>query len=406
MSFEEGTDLLENSLLVNCPGCSTSVDASSGICCDLCGCYSHINCVGVSPEEVPIISRIHRRSPHVKLLCVNCKQVFNSPALSPIQVSSPLEENAFLKYIRNIIDSAITPLRKEISTLRESLCKVNSDNKITYADKLKEVNEAKVVIKPKDKQSCFQTKCDILKSVQPFSENIDINVVKPVANGGLVIGCSASTHSDKFIELAEEKLSNKYNVKKLSPILPRLRVVGISEDINETDFVSYLKKQNQDVLGDQPELNINKLWPVKSNSRIYQAEISVDIDSYKRLLEKGNILIGLNGCSVYDAVSVTRCYRCCGFNHTAKNCKNNIVCSLCSKAHDRSSCTIVSDEDRRCKNCLNLREKQKLDVNINHAAFDSNKCTALLLAISKLKSDLFGIKTVVEVNKLVDDVVA
>jgi hypothetical protein len=80
--------------------------------------------------------------------------------LSPFDPDSPLEENAFLKYIKSIVNSAVRPLRDEISLLRET-------------------NENKVIFKPKGvKQLLNQTKSDILKFIKPLTEDIKINNVR------------------------------------------------------------------------------------------------------------------------------------------------------------------------------------------------------------------------------------
>ena len=386
-----------------CPGCSEIVDFTSSVRCDLCGCCTHINCMGFAAEEVPILIRIHRRSPHLKLLCINCKGIFHSSPLSPLDSATPIEEHAFLKYIRHIVDKAIAPIYSELNVLRGILGTKGQDKPESYASKLKQQQETKVMIKPKDKQTRSKTKSDILNSVQPLTENIEIHDVKAVSNGGLVIGCSAGSHGDKLLEIAEEKLSDKYSVKKLNSVLPRVRVVGIAEGINESDVAMYLIKQNPDVICDQSVLNVHKLWTVKKNIKVYQAEISVDLDSYNRLLEKGNVLIGLNGCSIYDAVSVSRCFKCCGFGHNAKYCKNKYICAICANTHAELQCSINSDDLKKCINCVTLRERQKLDIDVNHAAFDQGKCSAYKIATAKFKQDLFGIKTNIELRKIIEN---
>jgi hypothetical protein len=75
----------------------------------------------------------------------------------------------------------------------------------------------------------------------------------------------------------------------------------------------------------------------EENDKVLQCELSLDLDTYKRILELGHVLVGLSSCSVFDAVFVVRCYKCNGFNHTAKYCKNDSSCQLCGKHHPCSA---------------------------------------------------------------------
>lgn len=46
---------------------------------------------------------------------------------------------------------------------------------------------------------------------------------------------------------------------------------------------------------------------------------------------------------------VMQCYRCMKFNHTAKVCKNQQVCSVCSGDHQYKDCT--NEDNIKCSNC-------------------------------------------------------
>jgi hypothetical protein len=145
---------------------------------------------------------------------------------------------------------------------------------------------------------------------------------------------------------------------------------------------------------------LHRFWAIKKNGKIFQAEISVDLDTYKCLLECGHVLVG---CSVYDAVSVTRCYRCQSFNHSAKFCKNNPLCPFCGKSHEENACVGADNETNpKCRNCKNIRMSQKLDIDCNHATFEHEKCFAFKLATAKFKENLFGITTELPVSKISD----
>jgi hypothetical protein len=117
------------SLSVNCPGCNAAVDRDVSLTCDLCGRGMHFSCAGLCADEAVMLRRIQRRSPHFKILCVDCNGVFQSPSLSPVLADQQayLEENVFLKYVRNIVGKEIDSVKDELSAQIEVLKQSNVD---------------------------------------------------------------------------------------------------------------------------------------------------------------------------------------------------------------------------------------------------------------------------------------
>lgn len=97
-------------------------------------------------------------------------------------------------------------------------------------------------LKPKNSgQSNCQTKLDLLNTINPVDAQIQISKVKNTQNGGLLVGCSSDVDKEKFIKLAQKKLSDEYVVKNLRGINPRVRVAAISEKFTADEFcaISY-----------------------------------------------------------------------------------------------------------------------------------------------------------------------
>jgi hypothetical protein len=110
--------------------------------------------------------------------------------------------------------------------------------------------------------------------------------------------------------------------------------------------------------------------------------------TYKKALGIGHCLVGLNGCSIYSAIEVTRCFTCNGFHHSSRNCKHKVICPRCSKNHDVHDC---KEETLTCVNCVNLRAKENSEnselIAVDHAAWDYKNCRAHELVVDKLKKD-------------------
>jgi hypothetical protein len=115
----------------------------------------------------------------------------------------------------------------------------------------------------------------------------------------------------------------------------------------------------------------------------------VDISTYKKALSVRHCLIGLDSCTIYDAVEVSRCFNCNGFNHSSHKCKSALSCPRCAKDHAVKDCKA---SELCCINCPKLQEKADDEViDCNHATWEYDKCLSHQRLISKVKLNLFGV---------------
>ncbi|CAH0555135.1 unnamed protein product [Brassicogethes aeneus] len=257
----------------------------------------------------------------------------------------------------------------------------------TYAEKLRK--QSSIIIKPNDESQLNSvTKMDIMKKINPLVNSIKINSVKNIKNGGLIVGCNDVEEANKFKELADKELKD-YKIKDANKIQPRVRIVGLSEKLNEEEIKQYLLLQNKELICDQATVKIVEIKALKNKDTVYQAVLQTDIITYQKLLKHGFVVIGLDSCKVYDAITVLRCFSCNGFNHDSSVCskKNDPICPRCAENHSVKDC---QSESLKCINCLNL--KNKIGVDICHAAWDHDKCQALKNVLGKLKYDVFGLQ--------------
>ncbi len=310
------------------------------------------------------------------------------------------------------VSEQVQSLRREIEILKSSnidlINLLSKDPNVgvikntTYAQTVQNSSESSVVIKPRNiAQTVKQTKSDVLQSLKPLASEIEINKVKPLSHGGLMIKCMNKNQSEKLVNVAGSKLADTYDIKKTTPILPRVRIVGIPEGLNIAEVENYVRVQNPSIFNSESLCQVNKICPTSKDKNIFQVECTVDLKSYTKLLDTGHILVGLNGCGVYDALSLLRCYKCNGFNHGSKRCNKQVICPRCSDSHELKNCPLSKDsKDLRCSNCLHLRDSQKLDIEVSHAAWEYNKCFSYKLTTAKLKQDLFNIPNLLTAPKL------
>lgn len=64
------------------------------------------------------------------------------------------------------------------------------------------------------------------------------------------------------------------------------------------------------------------------------------------------------------------CFKCSIYGHTAENCSSEIeICPKCSGHHSLKN---YKSDHNKCPNCVATNEKFKLDLDVNHNAWDVN----------------------------------
>lgn len=296
---------------------------------------------------------------------------------------SALIKSEMANALKNILDETIVPKIDELKPKLDQLTTTSVPAKPTFRDAV--VNSS-VLLLPKNKeQRNSATKSDLFHNINPLHENIKVSKVKNISNGGLSISCPSEDDLMKFKTLATDKLADKYDVKEAGKLHPRIKVVGITEKHEEATLVQLILSQNTQIFNKCKPPRVINVKPLKKSANVFQAVFEVDAISYHAAMNVGKLALGYDYCTVYDALEVRRCFRCCGFNHKSINCKKNLACPKCSEEHELKNC---ANSTVKCINCITLN-KIKPGVNVDHSAWDNN-CPILKEKINKMKCDLFG----------------
>nr|CAI5843321.1 unnamed protein product [Callosobruchus analis] len=146
---------------------------------------------------------------------------------------------------------------------------------------------------------------------------------------------------------------------------------------------------NIELIVNQNECKVIKIMPFKRDNQKFQAIVQVDKASYEKILKAGNVFIGLDSCKIYDAVQVSRCFNCNGFNHSSKFCKKERSCRRCGENHAVKDCKSVT---LKCVNCCIRNSKVEPNVSTDHATWDILNCSTFLEACNKLREDILSIQ--------------
>lgn len=388
------------STMSNCGKCKSKKNDGLVGCEGPCQRWYHYSCIQMSESEFKFVQKCS----NILYLCDQCKpkcEVSEKPDASRITttlnqisdninlINGSIEKTIqsklmeFTASLGNSFDNKLSELNGQIQSLKSDMQSIlsqehsmpNSSKSIrSYSDVVE--NKASVIVKPKIKQNSNETKCDVMKSINPVSSNINLASVKTVRDGGIFVSCSNSSECTKFKELAGSTLSDKYEVKEIVSLNPRIKIVGLSEKFDPDLLTNYIKNQNKQLISSSSELKYLNLTPLRKNQNMYQASYQVDRTTYGRIMAEGKLFVGYDYCTVFNAIELRRCFKCSGFHHFANKCTSNeFICPRCAQNHPVKEC---KSEVLCCINCYNLKKKKDskhADIDFSHAVWDS-KCYA------------------------------
>lgn len=239
----------------------------------------------------------------------------------------------------------------------------------SFANVVKRSNvKPAVVIKPKKKQDCEQTLEAIRSNVN--SAAVKVCGTRNVKEGGIVLRCADATETMKVKSLVNEKLGDDYEIVLPKIKKPRLRVTNIPTDIANESVIDELKKHNE-VLNDcdMSLITVLKRKATNKQQSSNDAVIEVNAAVYNKLLRLQSLCLPWRECKVFEHIYVKRCYKCLGFSHIAKDCKQEQKCSKCGGAHKFADC---KSNKVCCANCRSANVTLKSKIDTKHHAWSSH----------------------------------
>ncbi|CAH1968324.1 unnamed protein product [Acanthoscelides obtectus] len=311
---------LQSIMADKCAECQSLVNRSKpGISCSgFCDQFFHISCMGIPYDVLKVI-----KTPGLFWFCPSC--VNKRTDLDFVSTRINKKVDALISNIHESFNEAKSVLINKIDEQfdQDTLRRMPATD-ASYANILKK--NVNLIVKPKNNdQPHAATRLKMRQSVDPVTNNIKFSQVKNIKNGGLLIKCDGSEDASKLKELASLHLADDYEVKEVRKFNPRLKIVGMSECIDKEQLSVILKSQNS-VFQNDSECTVLKVWPTKKSDDVFQAILDVDIATYSSILSRGNLIVNFESCIVYDAISLRLCFKCCGHNHYAKNCKSKVQC--------------------------------------------------------------------------------
>lgn len=211
--------------------------------------------------------------------------------------------------------------------------------------------------------------------------------LKNTAKGDIVIQCKDKDSVDKIKQKLVPQASDRFEIIEHNDIDPRIKLINFDEEyLDKAKLCEAIKLQNSDVIDSKSRVKIENVKKNFKNTCI--AIISVDYESFKRVLYKKRIKVGWNSCPLFEHVELVRCFNCCRFGHIDALCdmKDTPVCPLCAGTHKLKECDSINNPVK-CYNCNAMNEKYNLNLNVNHSAL-SYKCPTMLKKLKKKKENI------------------
>lgn len=388
-----------------CGKCRSNKNEGLVGCEGSCSKWFHFSCCNLNATEFSMLSK----SKNLYYLCDICRKKCEIVEVDSIKVQNDrlssindklsniadlIQENvqsALLKFKEEIVQLIHTDINESIlSKFEPSSSKQEpaSNPSVSYANVAQK--QPSFVVKPKVKQNTSVTKTDMIKNINPVCSDISLANVVNVSDGGIMISCLDKDDCNKFKQLADERLTEKYTIKEIPVLYPRVKVVGMSEKLSDDELLNRLTVQNKNEIYSNSDLKLISSAPLRNNKNLFQAVIQCDIATYQRIMLLGKLFVGYDYCRVFDAINLIRCYKCCGYHHTARNCRSNItICPLCAQNHQMNECP--NSEINYCINCHNFNKITDKPVPANHTAM-SNNCYVRLQNLEKLRSNILSPK--------------
>lgn len=240
---------------------------------------------------------------------------------------------------------------------------------MSYAEKLKNnVNEC-IIIEPAQHQSCKETEEKIKDKVDIMELGIGIDRMMKGVKGKIILGMKEKLDQQTLSRELKKRLGTGYKIYEPQKKLPKIKVIGVGEvdNVEEEELVKNISRQNRLNSNEEDfKMKISKKIGVTAS----EANLILETDpkTHRLLIETGKIKIGFQNCKLYDYVSVLRCYKCCGYNHFAKDCNNGMSCRKCGGEHDGREC---KEKVKRCANCTRHCKKYNINyIDVEHESTD------------------------------------
>lgn len=215
-------------------------------------------------------------------------------------------------------------------------------------------------LKEGDKRSNEDIKSDLCKELKNNGSKIKIKAMRQMRKNGIIVEVDGEEDCEMINVIKLDKIGLKAERPKKQK--PLIMIYDIEKDMNKDDIVEDLILKNMDIdkndaryVETQEEIKIVHMFKIRNTDR-NNVLIETNAVIYNKLINKDRVYIGWRTHRVREYINLTRCYRCYGYGHAAKNCRlKSQLCEKCGEeGHVKDKCR---EESPTCINCKRNRRK-------------------------------------------------
>ncbi|XP_023242613.1 uncharacterized protein LOC111640786 [Centruroides sculpturatus] len=229
----------------------------------------------------------------------------------------------------------------------------------------------------------------IKQRVEPHRLGIQVKSMFKIKGDGICVRVG-NVKDCQILSTAIEALpevADKIECKQAEGKKPRLILLNVPNSIPEEDLIEALYEQNdiwgkitkEEVLEEYKVRTILLRGKVKENCG--HVIISVPPKIRNVILSRKYMSLSWASVRVDDFISLLRCYKCCGYNHLARDCTNRLTCSHCGREHKYTEC----NGRHKIPLCINCDEHNQDLPNGKHIPTDHNAFYAQCQITQRLK---------------------
>ena len=287
-------------------------------------------------------------------------------------------------------NSKINELQKEIKELKDNSTKPTEPEttpaQVTYAEIVGKQDHVLVVRPKNEKKESNEVKEDLKSNINPAELQVGLLMDRNTRNGGVILKCTNKEALNTVKNNIRTKMGDEYEIQVPKKLNPRFLITGIDEEELKNgsevkELTHKIIKQNRIPQGDN--FRFEGIRKTRTRRGRFNLIVEVDSETFKYIISKEDqaLNIGWNNCNIYEHFSVRRCFKCGGYNHEAKDCKEKVTCVMCAEEHKSEVCR---SESKKCINCVRANQKLNLNLDIQHAAID-RKCECYLRIVESIK---------------------